>query len=92
MKKLLTLLSTTSLLVSASAFAYYGENSKAAKYYRGEISADEYIDSLGVPSRNPPPTTIIHNNGTKTIIQPSSSGNGTIYHNDGSKSVYYSPK
>jgi hypothetical protein len=44
----------TFIVVANAVFAYStsgtnSDNSKATKYYRGEISADEYLDHLGVP-------------------------------------------
>lgn len=74
---------------TGKAQAYYGKDSAVAKYQRGEISADQYIDSLGVPSKAQSETTVYHSDGGKTIIKPQSSGHGTIYHSNGSKSVYY---
>lgn len=72
-KNKLIILTSYFMIFSTICFSYepygYNKNSLTARYYRGEISADEYLDSKGIPS------------GKTTT--------GTIYHSDGSKSIYY---
>lgn len=44
-----------SAFIANNAFGYiggYNENSMSSKFYRGEISKDEYLDHLGVPKNN----------------------------------------
>jgi len=82
-----------SILMIGSAFAtIYGEpynrrGNLAHKYHSGEISTDEYLDSL-VPKSQGQETTIHHSDGSKSLIRSNPNGHGTIYHSDGSKSVY----
>lgn len=80
MKKLTLAMLAVTLMVANAVFAYYtpygtnSDNSKAAKYYRGEISADEYVDSLGVPRTSSQNHGTVHGELRKNDI-----GNGYTY-------------
>jgi len=69
--------------------AYFGQSKAAERYYQGEISMDEYLDSTGIPKFYSQESTIYHNDGTKSLIRSSSNCPTTIYHNNGTKSLYY---
>jgi hypothetical protein len=87
MNKLIILMFLFSMGFGNQIHAYYGNNA-ATKYYNGEISTDEYLDSCGVPSGRTQETTIYHSDGSKSLIRTGSSGQGTIIHSNGSKSIY----
>ena len=78
MNKLSLSILATSLVLANTAFtSTHGtnnDNSKAAKYYRGEISSDEYLDHLGVPNSNS------RNNGTvRGELRKNDIGGGYTY-------------
>ena len=78
-QKIVLLLSVFMTFSTSAVFAYssYGtnkDNSKAAKYYRGEISTDEYVDYLGVPRNT------MQNHGTvRGELRRSDFGDGYTY-------------
>lgn len=80
---------STSIIIANAAFAYtpYGTNSddsKAAKYYRGEISADEYIEHLGVPKSSS------ENKGTvRGKFRKNDIGGGYTYKDSAGRHVEY---
>ena len=90
MNKIFMFVFVSSLWVGTQvqAYSYNNQNSAAARYYKGEISTDQYLDSLGCPSARQSETTIYNSKGGTTIIREQ--GNtGTIYHSNGTNSVYY---
>ena len=91
MKKLNFSILAAFLAISSAAVAYtpYGTNSndsKAAKYYRGEISSDEYLDHLGVPKSNP------QNRGTvRGEFRKNDIGSGYSYRDSSGRNMEYHP-
>lgn len=55
-------------ITSTTFCSAYNYNSISSKYYRGEVSQDEYLDSLGAPSYKREEFTIYYNDGTKSLI------------------------
>lgn len=86
MKNIIVGLVLICAIISGEAHAYYGQNSAATKYYSGEISSEEYVDSL-VPQSHRHETTVYHSDGSKSLVVSGNNG-GTVYHSNGSKSVY----
>jgi hypothetical protein len=91
--KTISALVLSAFMISGAIFAVnpykpYTPRGKAAeKYYNGEITQEEYLDSL-VPQCQTEETTIYHSDGSKSLIRSDRNGHGTIYHPDGSKSIY----
>lgn len=86
MRKTVIFLALCTLLMG-SALQASCIGSAANRYYGGEISTDEYIDSLGVPRVQNQETYVYYGNGKKALIRSNNAG-GTIYHEDGTKSGY----
>ncbi len=114
MNKTISLIVASFYLMTNAAFAYvnvYGsnsDNSKAAKYYRGEISSDEYMDHLGVPKNNSQYQGALHgeirrndigggytykdNTGRKGELRRNSIGQGYTYRDNTGAVTEYQPR
>lgn len=76
------------LTIGTNIYAYYGQESSQSKYLKGEISSDEYYDSLGLPRTSQTQETMIyHKDGTKSLMK-SDQYEDVVYHRDGSKTRY----
>jgi hypothetical protein len=89
MKKIIAAL-VLSITASTTVQAYYPQSnvygsSAGSQYYNGQISTEQYVDSLTGMGKQ---STITHSNGTWSTVQPYSNGSAHIKHSNGAWSTY----